>query len=331
MTTERNRARTRTDVGVSRRTRSVGWTPLSPDAARHRPTVNPLLAAFGRGIDNLLVVEEHEAEADLLDDLLAPIPRKAVVPAVEAALGVPRRQADAIVQAFDDYVAQPLEANLKRLRGRDLARRNPLIYTVRGVETVDDWSDRVLADKETSAIEAHIGTFLEQVARIVCGGIKPGNGVDLQLEDEQGVVHLFAIQAAPNTKNAGSRRSDVQSLKRAARPLRANKQRVSMNIAILAGQARTRELASDPSVTVLASDEFWHLVSGVPDFRARLLRASTILAWLVKARSGDEVSRIKREARDLFGDADGRLDVEKLVTLGVTPERPPLTDGLLDI
>jgi hypothetical protein len=72
------------------------------------------------------VVEQQQA--DLLDDLLAPIPRKAILPAVEAALGVQRKQADAIVQAFDDYVARPLETNLKKLRGRDLARRNPFIY-----------------------------------------------------------------------------------------------------------------------------------------------------------------------------------------------------------
>jgi hypothetical protein len=187
----------------------------------------------------------------------------------------------------------------------------------------------VLADKETSAIEGHIGTFLEQVARIVSGGIKPGNGVDLQLEDENGVVHLFAIQAAPNTKNAGSRRSDVESLKRAARPLRANKQRVSLNIAILSGQA-TRTLGSDSAITVLASDDFWHRVSGIPDFRSRLVRASTILAWLVKARSRDEVERIKGEAREIFGDEDGRLNMDALATLGEVHEPAPLDEGLLD-
>jgi hypothetical protein len=273
----------------------------------------------------------EDQQADLLDDLLAPISRKGVIPAIAATLGRSRSDAEAIVQAFDDYVAQPLEANLKKLRGRDLARRNPFIYTVRGVDTVDEWADQVLADKETSAIEGHIGTFLEQVARIVSGGIKPGNGVDLQLEDEEGVVHLFAIQAAPSTKNAGSRRSDVQSLKQAARPLRANRQRVSMNIAILSGQAKTRAMASDPSITVLASDEFWKIVSGIADFRARLLRASTILAWLIKKRSADELTRIKQEARELFGDSEGGLDVEKLLTLGAAPARPGLSDDLLDI
>jgi hypothetical protein len=135
--------------------------------------------------DNLSVVEDQHVE--LLDDLLAPIPRKAILPAVEAALGVWRKQADAIVQAFDDYVARPLEANLKKLRGRDLPAAIRSSTQFRGIESVDEWADHVLADKETSALEGHIGTFLEQVARIVSGGMKPGSGVDLQLEDEHGV------------------------------------------------------------------------------------------------------------------------------------------------
>jgi hypothetical protein len=275
------------------------------------------------------VVVREDQSPEFLEDLLEPIPRTAVVPAVEASLGVTRRHADAIVKAFDDFVAQPLVANLARLRGRDLVKRNPLVYTVRGVESVDEWAEKVLADKETSAIEGHLGTWLEEVARIVSGGIKPGNGVDLQLSGDDGVVHLFAIQVAPNTKNAGSRRSDVESLKRAARPLRAARQRVSMNIAVLGGQKRSRELRGDPGITVMASDEFWLRVSGIPDFRARLLHTSIILSWLVKSKSAAEVERIKAEARQLFGDADGRLDVGALATGRVRPSRPSV-DGLFE-
>src|SRR4051794_29776255 len=118
-------------------------------------------------------VSEHQPE--LVGELLAEIPKTAVVPAVRAALGISQAKAEHVVQAFDQFVAQPLEANLKKLHGRDLAKRNPMIYTVRGVEDVEQWADSVLADKETSAIEGHIGTFLEEVARIVSGGIKPGN------------------------------------------------------------------------------------------------------------------------------------------------------------
>jgi hypothetical protein len=71
--------------------------------------------------------------------------------------------------------------------------------------------------------------------------------------------------------------------------------------------------------------------SGISDFRARLLGASTILSWLVKARAAHEIERIKREARELFADAKGRLDLEALATLGARQENPALDEGLLDL
>ncbi len=260
-------------------------------------------------------------EQELLADLLEPIPRKAIVPAVEAVLGLSRRQTDKIVQAFDDFVSKPMEANLKKLHGRDLAKRNPMIYMVRGVETVDEWAASVLADRETSAIEGHIGTFLEEVARIISGGIKPGNGVDLQLQDEQGVTHLYALQSAPTTKNAGARRSDIESLKRAARPLRAHRQRVEMHVAVLGGRAKTTMLRDEPDIETVGSDDFWARISGIEDFRTRLMRASVILAWLIKQRSSDEIERIKGEARELFGDDEGRLKVESLANPPALPRK----------
>jgi hypothetical protein len=66
-------------------------------------------------------------------------------------------------------------------------------------------------------------------------------------------------------------------------------------------------------ITVLSSDDFWERITDIPDFRARLVRATTILAWLVKRRSKDEVARIKQEAVALFGDGEGKLDLEALV------------------
>jgi hypothetical protein len=102
-------------------------------------------------------VTADEQAAEFVSDLLTEIPRTAVVPAVRAALGVPEKVAKQIVQAFGDYVARPLDANLKNLHGRDLAKRNPMIYTTRGIDSAEEWVERVLADKETSAFEGHIG------------------------------------------------------------------------------------------------------------------------------------------------------------------------------
>jgi hypothetical protein len=50
----------------------------------------------------------------------------------------------------------------------------------------------------------------------------------------------------------------------------------------------------------------------------------------VKARSHDEVERIKEEARAIFGDEEGRLNLDALATLGEVSEPAPLDTGLLD-
>jgi hypothetical protein len=136
--------------------------------------------------------------------------------------------------------------------------------------------------------------------------------VDLQITDSDGTVQLYAIQSAPNTKNAGGRKSDIDALRRGARVLRNQRQRVELNIAVLGGRAKTGVMRAHSDITVLSSDDFWERISGTPDFRARLVRATTILAWLVKRRSKEETERIKREAVELFGDNDGKLDLEAL-------------------
>jgi hypothetical protein len=243
-----------------------------------------------------------------------PLSQAQLNPQVQAVLGVASAAAAEIVRTFDDVVARPLEANLSKKKGRDLARRNPMIYTARGTTTVDDWVDRALQDWETSAIEGHIGTWLEEVARIVSGGVKPGSGVDLQIERPGAppITELYAIQAAPNTKSAGGSRSDIESLRRAAGALRAGRRIVEQYVAVLHGRGKSAALTADPSITKLASDAFWEKVSGIPDFRPRLLKASTILASLVAGRASTEVARIKAEAAEIFGDAQGNLRLDVL-------------------
>lgn len=233
---------------------------------------------------------------------------------VAAILGVSDAVAEEVVVAFDNTVAKPLHANLAKKRGRDLAKRNPMIYTTRGIVSVDAWVDRSLEDWETSAIEGHIGTWMEEVARIVSGGFKPGSGVDLQIErpGNPTVVELYALQAAPNTKSAGGSRSDLDSLRRGASALRAGRRVVETYVAVLHGRRSSAALRADPGVTKLGSDEAWTKITGIPDFRVRLLEATTKLSMLVQGRAAGEVERIKAEARETFGDADGMLSLETL-------------------
>ncbi|MGZ4333466.1 MAG: PmeII family type II restriction endonuclease [Gaiellaceae bacterium] len=245
--------------------------------------------------------------------------RATIADRVRAILGVDLVKAREITDAFDRFVARPLATNLAKLRGHHLARRNPMIYTARGVRTVNEWIDRVVEDKETSAIEAHLGTWLEEVAHIVSGGIKPGSGVDLQLTRADGSIVLYAIQSAPNTKNAGSRAADLDALKRAARPLRAHRKVVDLRVAVLWGRAATTESESEPGIEIQGSDDFWDNISGIMGFRARLLDSTVALSELLGGRSAEEVARLRQEAREFFGTASGDLDLNALAN----PPRPP--------
>lgn len=233
---------------------------------------------------------------------------------VQRILGVPFPQAEEIVETFDKIVAQPLQRNLSTKKGRELAKRNPMIYTVRGVTTVSKWVEAALQDWETSAIEGHLGTWLEEVARIVSGGTKPGSGVDLQIErlGPPRVTELYAIQAAPNTKSAGGSRSDIDSLRRAAGAIRAGQRHVEQYIAVMHGRAASAPLSTDPHITKLGSDDFWSRISGIDDFRERLLKATIILATLVSGRATPEVARIQAEAAAIYGDANGNLRLDVL-------------------
>jgi hypothetical protein len=238
-----------------------------------------------------------------------------LVSQIQTILGLDANRAEAIVCAFDEFVAKPLQANLARKAGRDLAARNPMIYTARGVTTVDEWVERALDDWETSAIEGHIGTWMEEVARIVSGGFKPGSGVDLQI-DRAGTPptsELYAIQMAPNTKSAGGRRADVTALRASAGALRAHRRLVELNIGVMHRRAKTAALGADPNITLLGSDDFWEKVSGFPDFRARLVQASVVLSSLLEGRAASEVARIAAEAKEIFGDAHGNLNLDVLV------------------
>jgi hypothetical protein len=95
-----------------------------------------------------------------------------------------------------------------------------------------------------------------------------------------------------------------------------------MNVAVLGGRAKTRPMPSEPDIALVGSDEFWTRITGIPDFRARLLKVSVILAPLVKTRAADEVTRIKEEATTLFGDSEGGLNLDAVANPPRQTKRP---------
>jgi hypothetical protein len=265
--------------------------------------------------------------------LLTPVTRARVVAQLDMVLGVGYRKAKQVVEAFDEFVAKPLDKHLRKLNGRDLVKRNPMIYTARGTDTVNEWVAAVLADKETSVFEGLLGNWQEEVAMIVSGGFKPAGGVDLQVNGSDGVVRLYTIQTAPNTKNASGRKNDIAALRTGAAILAAQKKLTELNTAVLHGRKRSLPHRNEPGISNLGSDDFWHRMSGISDFRARLLQATAILSDLIAERSADEIERIRGEAEVLFDDGSGALKMDALANppRKTKVERPEqlslLTDG----
>lgn len=218
--------------------------------------------------------------------------------------------AKAIVESFQRFFAKPLKDKFEKLKVSDIAKRNPFVYASLGTARLEQWVDRVLADMLTSSSEGLIGNWMEEVARIMSNGTKPGSGADLQLDLSDGVVELYAIQSTTNTKNAGGRRSDLHAMEAAAGALRAQRRHVDLFFAYLFGRKVTTVRGS---VTHLASSAFWAKVTGDEVFLPKLLNACTLMSPLYVSQALANRGRILDEAEDLYGDGHGGIDWGKVL------------------
>jgi Type II restriction endonuclease EcoO109I len=256
----------------------------------------------------------QSSSAEQADELRAGLTAK-----VAALLEVDDEKARKIVEAFDTHVALPVEKKFAELQPHDLTKRNPYFYAVLGITSVGDWVDRALADRETSAIEGHVGTWLEDVARIVSGGIKPGGGVDIQREVD--TVELYSLQMAGNTKSSGGSQQEIAKLRLAARPLRGHRKSVTMIVGVMHGRKASASPEAAPDVLKPSSNELWEMLTGQKNFLPRLAAAARLLSVLVSARAHDEAERLKLEAVRTFAAADGTLDLAKLIEPPPRPRR----------
>jgi Type II restriction endonuclease EcoO109I len=199
---------------------------------------------------------------------------------------------------------------------------------VLGVTSVEDWIDRALADLETSALESHVGRWLEDVARIVSEGFKPGSGVDVQREIGDDVVELYSLQMAANTKSSGGSQAEINNIRQAAAPLRTHgRMRVTTIVGVMYGRKSSRPSEADPNILKPSSEELWERLTGQKGFLPRLLAVARLLSVLVGARARDEAERLKIEAARLFAAEEGMLDLGSSSSLlrGRVVERPRRT------
>jgi Type II restriction endonuclease EcoO109I len=271
----------------------------------------------GEPVDEQESSSSQSSSAEQVDDLRADLTAK-----VAALLAVDDEKARKIVEAFDAQIARPIEKKFAALQPHDLTKRNPYFHAVLGTTSVDDWVERALADLETSALESHVGKWLEDVARIVSGGFKPGSGVDVQRQIGDDTVELYSLQMAGNTKSSGGSQAEIANLQRAAAPLRTHGgMRVTTIVGVMYGRKSFKSPGADPNILKPSSTELWERLTGQKDFLPRLLRVSRLLSALVSARARDEAERLKVDAARIFAADDGTLDLGKLIEPPPRPRR----------
>ena len=242
----------------------------------------------------------------------APDARANIVAEVAQILELDVGTAERVVATFEKFVAEPIVERVKKITPTNVARRNPYAYAARGITSIAEWTGRAADDIEASSLEGLVGTWLEEVAIIVSGGVKPGGGVDLQVErnDADGpVVELYAIQSTTNTKNAGGARSDEAALETSAQVLRAGRRHVDLFLGYVHGRKRTTVLRG---VTRMASAAFWDKLSGQDGFQHRLYRATAAMSALLADRIGHDRTDLVDAVGKKFGDGEGKIDPSKL-------------------
>jgi Type II restriction endonuclease EcoO109I len=270
----------------------------------------------GEPVDEQESSSNQSSSAEEVDELRTDLTAK-----IAALLKVDDDKARKIVESFDAHVARPVEKKFAELQPHDLTKRNPYFYAVLGITSVEDWVDRALADRETSALEGHVGTWLEDVARIMSGGFKPASGVDVQRDVDDNTVELYSLQMAGNTKNRGGSQQEIANLRQAAAALRAHQKRVTTIVGVMHGRKSSASPKAAPDVLKPSSKELWEMLTGQQDFLPRLAAAARLLSVLVSARAHDEAERLKLDAVRTFAAEDGTLDLGKLIEPPPRPRR----------
>lgn len=234
---------------------------------------------------------------------------------IERALGIDQGGAERIASKFDEFVAAPLRKKFSGLGARDVAKRNPFAYASLGAVDVYDWAGRVIDDMLVASTETLIGNWMEEVAIVVSGGIKPAGGADLQLERD-GVTHLYAVQMTYNTKNSSGRQGDIARLHESARILRAQRRAVELYVGFCFGRVRTTRRKD--GIISLATRDFWNQIAGDPEFAARVLHACTILAPLYSSQAPEHREQILQDVSAAFGDGRGGIDWVRVIDARAT-------------
>lgn len=172
---------------------------------------------------------------------------------------------DLLVIYHDNLIASLKGLELKTI----LKRKNPYLFRAKSLNTSEALIKSILDAYISSSEEGMFGTFLEQVAILVCeqayGGSKSAaEGIDLEFSKGD-IKYLVAIKSGPNWSNSSSLKKLRENFTKAKRILGTNS--AKMNVVAVNGCCYGKDNNPDKGDYLkLCGQRFWEFISGDKSF-----------------------------------------------------------------
>ena len=217
---------------------------------------------------------------------------------------------------FGDKRRQSIERiTLQKL----LAKKNPYLFIARQVETPAELAQELVAATLSSSEETMFGNTLEAIAIDICTAVYGGQksaatGIDLEFSRESR-RYLVSIKSGPNWGNSSQIARLRQNLSNAVRLVRQNNP--TANVLAVNGCCYGSSDTDHGDYRKVCGAGFWELISGDPDLYRRLvepIRTAASNGFI--AERTQLVQQLSVELAVSWSTPDGRLDWERIVTLG---------------
>lgn len=224
-----------------------------------------------------------------------------------------------------------LDKRASRLDGLTLEhlvhRKNPYLFMCMGHSNPEDVVKSFVYAHLSSSEETLFGNFLKGMALHVCklysGGQKPSTpGLDLDFvrDDKR---YLMSVKSSPYWGNAEAKKKLAERLsdakekeiaKMGSDPANGQEHEIVTVIGCMYGESRQEDQEHH---RVIASKDFWELISGVPDFYkeivAPLQRVALAHREDIQPRINKMVQDLTDQFRNQFRKTNGEIDWEKIV------------------
>jgi len=184
-----------------------------------------------------------------------------------------------IVQFVEQHIGQfhasRLEALFKLRLKKILARKNPYLFKAKYLNSAPDLIKTILDAHLSSQEETIFGTFLEELARFICGKVYGGKksaaeGIDLEFEKD-GVWYLVSLKSGPKWGNSEAVKRMVESFNKAKKILGTNTRGIKVVCVNGCCYGKEKNIERKGNYLKLCGQRFWEFVSGDQDFYVHII------------------------------------------------------------